>query len=255
MTRHLIVTTSADTSADAFRPFADIIFVDRLEAPIAEKQYETFYIRSQFHDESFMPQRFSKEIDAISKGLVEGGTRAIDNMSTVNQIINFEDKWLQYDMYSSLMPDTWLAVKVDNCSDLIYKKRLSSRGAGIAWKKDDIGEQTEDWIAQVRLDIVEELRAYVIKGSVFPIASIKQSKRPNVSVKVQNTRRLSLGELSFAESVHKLAPNLEFIGIDMAITQDGIRLIEVNRSPIFNSFTRLCGKNLAEKLYTKPTEV
>ena len=90
---------------------------------------------------------------------------------------------------------------------------------------------------------------------MFPIASIKQSKRPNVGVKVQNTRRLSLGELSFAESVYKLAPSLEFIGIDMAITQDGIRLIEVNRSPIFNSFTRLCGKNLAEELYTKPTEV
>lgn len=247
---HLVVTTRSDTSVDYFRPLAEVIFVDEGDVGPLSEGYDTLYIRSHFSRPETMPQRFEGIIDSLGRGLTSRGVRPIDSMSSVAHILDFEDKWRQYNIFKDLMPETALGSKSASMNGpKIYKRRLSSRGSGIVWSEGDMSDSASDWIVQPVLNILEELRVYIIKGVAFPKVAVRQSKTREDRVLVKNIRDISDDELGFSMAVYNKMPSLDFIGLDVALTDTGPVLIEVNRSPDFSTFSELCGENLAGVLY------
>lgn len=251
---HLVISVSPDSSLDLLGEFADVIVLDTQLVPETLPGYDTLYIRSYFGQESLMPQAFLAEINA----LVERAVRAnpsiqyIDGISTVEAVLAFEDKWHQYGLFSDYMPKTELLSSVDmvNFTRPVYKKRLSSRGTGVTWSLDEISGYRDDWLVQESLEIQEEIRMYVIRGAVYPIGAIRQSKTIDQGTKAVAARPLTQDEIDFAQSIAQKASDLDIIGLDIVCNEAGdLFLLEVNRSPGFGKFYELTGVNLADHLY------
>ena len=255
MKQHLLVTTSADSSVSQFRPYADVLLLDSVAAGVAANSidiasYKTVYIRSAFHRVDIMPQQFADIIDKLGARARQAGISVIDGVDSVEKIIKFEDKWQQYQLFGELMPTTEL-VASDTVDDRasIFKKRISSRAAGIAWRLDEIYGERQDWIKQALVDIRQELRIYIVRGSVYPVAAVRQPKTSQQKIKVVGARPLSSDQIQFAQMVYQKCPEVDFVGLDVVDGQTGLWLLEANRSPIFSSFLRESGVNLAEILY------
>ena len=249
--KNLVVTTSSDLSIPELGKFADVFLLDKDDygGGLVSK-YDTLYIRSQFNRPELMPQVFESEIDTIGREARDHGLYIVDDTYSLQQILDFEDKWLQYKKLAKFMPETELLSETDGADgQFLYKKRLSSRATGIVWQVEDIYGEKSDWIRQDRQDIRQELRVFVVCGQVCPTASIRSSKTENTEVKVAGFRELDSEELEFAMRVAESIPEIDFAGLDIIITEGGLKLIEVNRSPIFSSFTRDTGVNLASELY------
>ncbi|MGI6612000.1 MAG: ATP-grasp domain-containing protein [Candidatus Nanosyncoccaceae bacterium] len=252
MKQHLLVTTTADLSIEQFRPLCDIVLLNDSQSSDkirAIEDYRSVYVRSHFSRPDVMPQNFTQQIDEIGRLARQHDIPLIDNMGTAQEIVNFEDKWRQYQIFSECMPKTQLATKQPDNKSVIFKKRISSRATGIVWRREDIVGDLADWICQPLLNIQEELRVYIVRGEVIKTAAVRQSKTTNQAVKVVGVRELTEKEESFAQLVHQRRPELDFIGLDIVITPEELRLIEVNRSPDFASFARESQLNLVEKLY------
>lgn len=107
------------------------------------KKYQTVYIRSHFSTPGYTPKDLRKEIDNLVDlaKQTNPNLKFIDNMPSVDQIISFEDKWSQYELFGDLMPRTKIYDQTTDISDFnrpIFKKRLSSRGQGVTWSVPDL---------------------------------------------------------------------------------------------------------------------
>lgn len=255
--KHLVISVSSDSSLDLLSPYADILVLDDNESEFNNAVYETVYIRSHFSHPSLMPQNFRDEIDTLVKQAQDTNpaVRFIDSMDTVDSIVAFEDKWLQYKAFSKFMSRTELYTNElgsESFKRPIYKNRLSSRGSGITWDKAKVIESSAGWIIQETLDIQEELRIYIIFGEVYPYGAVKQSMTEGNKAEGINSRALTQDEIEFSSSLVKEASHLDMVGIDIARTADGtLKLIEVNRSPGFAKFYELTRVNLAQNLYER----
>jgi glutathione synthase/RimK-type ligase-like ATP-grasp enzyme len=253
--KHLVLTTSPDSSIDLLKEFADVIVLDKQAVPEDLMFYDTLYIRSNFSKPSTRPELFILQVDEVVQRLKRANSdiQVIDNTDSVEKIIDIEDKWHQYKIFNKYMSHTTLLSSDLEVSDFkrpVFKHRLSSQGSGVTWNIDEATSPYEDWIVQESIDIVEELRIYVINNIVYPIATVRQSKTLNKGVKAIDFRNLASSELEFASLIEQCVPSLDFIGLDVAINSDGkLYLIEVNRSPGFGKFTSLTGINLARFLY------
>jgi len=249
--KHLVVTTRSDLSVEQLQPFTDVLFLEELHGnnPVSQ-EYASVYFRSHFSRPATMPQNFAAEIDMITEQFVGQDVYFVDHVTNVEAILAIEDKWSQYQLLGEYMPETYLASESPlGGQSLIFKKRLSSRASGIAWSRDEISGDLIDWIVQPRLEILEELRIYAVRGVICPMAAVRQSKTENQKVKVTELRPLSNEEIAFAEHVCSKIPQLDFVGLDVVVTPEGPALIEVNRSPDFAAFTKIADANLAEQLY------
>ena len=252
--KHLVISVSPDSSLSLLGKFADLILLDKQATTEVTLSYDSLYIRSHFSKAETMPQLFHNEI----KDLVKHAQRLnpkitfVDQIDAVDEIVAFEDKWNQYQLFSNLMPNTELfaSANISSFKRPIYKNRLSSRGNGVTWNVSDAAKIKSDWIVQESIDIKEELRIYVIKGIVYPIGAVRDSMTESQKAQVVNSRKLGDDEIEFALEVAKLAPKMDFIGLDIAKTHDGhIYLMEVNRSPGFKAFEEVSHVNLASILY------
>ncbi|MEO7905008.1 MAG: YheC/YheD family protein, partial [Candidatus Saccharimonadales bacterium] len=96
-----------------------------------------------------------------------------------------------------------------------------------------------------------ELRIYAIRGTVYPIAAVRQSKTHHQKTRVTDIRQLTRDEIDFSTKIHARISSIDLLGIDIARTVDGkLHLIEVNRSPGFAAFTALTNVNLSGLLYS-----
>jgi len=253
--KNLVITVSPDSSIELLRAFADVIILDKEPVPGTIPFYETIYIRSHFGRSDTLPQVFRAEIeDIIDRAKhVNPNIRFIDNTSSVDMILGTEDKWRQYEIFNSLMPKTQLLsedLDVSGFKRPVFKNRLSSHGNGVTWNMNETTTPRDDWLIQESLDIIEELRVYVIKGNVYPVGAIRQSKTSDQNTQAVDSRPLTKDEMEFSLKIGELAPNLDIIGIDIARTSNGeLYLMEVNRSPGFGKFAELTGVNLASLLY------
>lgn len=253
--KNLVIAVSPDSSLELLKPFADIVVLDKGVIQKSGTAYGTVYIRSHFSQPSTLPQKFRTEIDTLVQQVKTKNPAVtfIDGMDTVDAIVAFEDKWLQYKTFANFMPRTQLydgELSVSDFTRPIYKNRLSSRGSGVTWDSNKISGIPSDWIVQESLDIREELRVYIIRGEVYPIGAVKQSMTEGNKAQGTHSRDLTQDEISFASSLMKQVPTLDIVGIDIARTVDGVlKLMEVNRSPGFAKFYELTGFNLAGKLY------
>lgn len=253
--KHLVLSVSPDSSLDLLKVFADVVILDSHQLLQLSSSYDTVYIRSHFGQPSTLPQHFETKINDLVHQVkqVNPAVRFIDSIETVDQIIAFEDKWHQYQTFDSFMPTTELYTSAHALTDFtrpVFKKRLSSRGVGVTWNQAKADPLTEEWLIQESMDIIEELRIYIIFGVVYPVATIKQSMKEGVSAQAKGTRQLTPSEIDFSFRIFDKAPTLDMIGIDVALTADGtVQLMEVNRSPGFAKFEDLTGINLASLLY------
>lgn len=255
---HLVIAVSLDSSLELLGKYADVIVLDEDPSLAIEKSYETVYIRSHFSTPELQPQRFRAEIESIVSQAKQHNPDVtfIDGMETVEAIVSFEDKWAQYQLFADFMPRTQLLAEADDFERPIYKKRLSSRGSGVTWNKDEATGSEEDWIVQESIDITEELRVYVIHGEVYLVGAVRNSMTADQKTQAVSARDLSQDEINFALAVAQKAPALEMIGLDVARSSDGaLYVMEVNRSPGFGTFTKLTGVNLADVLYAQPPTI
>lgn len=200
--KNLVIAVSADSSLELLKPHADIIVLNK--NPIAEitKPYETAYIRSHFSHPSTLPQVFRNKIDAIVSRakMLNPHVKFIDTMDNVDTIVAFEDKWLQYKTFGEFMPRTEIyndTFDISSFTHPVYKNRLSSRGAGVTWNKENATDSENGWIIQESLDIDEELRVYVIQGDVYPIGAVKQNMTEDRKAQALDSRELTHDEIDF----------------------------------------------------------
>ena len=254
--KHLVISVSVESSLELLGQHADIILLDKESSFEIKDFYETVYIRSHFSTPALQPLQFDAAIKSIVEQVlhVNPEVKFIDQMSTAAAITAFEDKWHQYELFSEFMPHTELlnATNPPGSTDqAIYKRRLSSRGVGVQWTPPI--ESLGDWVRQEPLSIAEELRVYVIRGEVYPVAAIRQSKTQEQAVQAVAYRQLSPEEKDFALRISLKAPDLDMIGLDIVRTSDDeLKLLEVNRSPGFGAFEKLTEFNLADILYKNP---
>lgn len=252
---HLVVAVSADSSLELLGRYADIVVLDEGPAPTKLKCYESLYIRSHFSTPELSPQNYRSEIEAIVHSAVaeNENIKFIDQMSSVDAIVEFEDKWRQYERYSELMPHTHLLsddASLSKFTKPIYKKRVSSRGNGVTWNRAEISGDLTEWIAQETLDIAEETRIYIVGGKVYPVGAIRRSMSDEQKTLAIDCRDLKDDEIEFASRVSRATPSLDMLGLDVARTKNGeLFLMEVNRSPGFGAFEKISGVNLADLLY------
>lgn len=253
--KHLIIAVSPDSSLELLGSFADIIVLDKDLFPTDMPHYDTLYIRSHFGQQATLPENFRTEINDLVKLAKQANPsiKFIDGVDTVDKIMAFEDKWLQYKTFSDFMPKTQLLDDKLNTSGFeypVFKNRLSSRGNGVTWNIEKVINPIEGWIVQESLDIVEEVRAYVIRGDVYPIGTVRQSMTPEQNTHAVGSRHLTQDEIDFSLKISSHVRDMDIIGLDIARTTDGkLRLMEVNRSPGFAVFAKFTGVNLAGLLY------
>lgn len=252
--RHLIVSVSLDSSLELLATYADIILLDDGPNPELSSAYESAYIRSHFSHAGLMPQNFRLEIDSLVKQArqLNPAVTFIDQMDTVDEIVTFEDKWHQYERFSDFMPQTKLLSESEtfNFKKPTYKNRLSSRSSSITRVQPSAGYNSNEWIVQESIDIAEELRIYIIKGSVYMVGAIRSSMTSDKKTRAVDSRNLHDDEVAFASAIASNAPGLDLLGLDIAKDHAGkLYLIEANRSPGFAAFEQLTHVNLAGILY------
>lgn len=233
-----IITTRTDISAKFFRENGWKIYLyDSIDDGLFEQKNNIIYCRDPFNDVSYRPDE--QKIDSLINKL--NHLRSIDNITSFKDLISIEDKWVQAKKYEKYMPKTKLFSQSSFIpGQLIAKKRISQRSKDILFELGD--QQLDDnWIVQELLTIKEELRVYVIFGDAIPEATVKTSKLDG-KVKVVGGRKLKTEEIEACENIAKES-GLDFIGIDLAILEDGeIKVLEVNRSPQFSRFVEIFGE-------------
>jgi len=255
--KHLVIAVSAESSIQLLSLFADVLLLDKGPVKASDIFYDTVYIRSHFGQQSTLPQNFRDEIDSLVLRAINinPNVKFIDGMDTVDAILAFEDKWLQYKTFGKFMPLTELFhsnLDISNFTRPVYKNRLSSNGSGVTWDKERTSVSPRSWIVQETLDIQEELRVYVMFGEVFNIGAVRQSMTEGSKAQGVSYRSLTKDEIQFSLRLMQKAPGLDIVGLDIARTSSGeLRLIEVNRSPGFAKFHELTSINLADIIYEK----
>lgn len=253
--KHLVVAVSPDSSLELLGSFADIIVLDKEQLPANMPHYDTLYIRSHFGQPTLLPQNFRTEIEIIVQQAKQKNPdiKFIDNADTVDKILAAEDKWQQYETFSDFMPKTQLLndeLITTSFKRPVFKNRLSSRGNGVTWNREEITSFTGDWIIQESINIAEELRIYVICSEVYPTGAVRQSKTSEQSTQAVDSRHLTQNEIDFSLRIARQTTGMDIIGLDIARSLDGrLYLMEANRSPGFATFAKLTGVNLAGLLY------
>lgn len=251
MIRWLVITTEADHSAAFFAESHEsrrvrLVQYEEFYTASLDEHYDVVYLRDPFNDGEY-------DMEVIS-AVVSEARRRFPSAYFVDQItgmtdIMLEDKWEQYELAADFMPATQLLTQVsDVIQETIAKKRISARARGIAFTPEEIEGDPSQYILQTRMEIIRELRVYVICGRVLPYITEKSSKTENTKVKINGYRKITPEEQSFVEHVSSLFPSFDFTGLDIAETPEGLRLIEINRSPQFQRYNERSGSNIAHIL-------
>lgn len=253
MNKLLIVTTENDNSHvlikqaiinnDSWESFS-ILFSESLEkimGVVENYQPTHVYIRDPFN-KGFADDDLDKKL----KFLI-----ALKNALQVDKVtdlldVYFEDKWLQYQVFSEYMPNTVLLNSKESNEDLqnkIFKKRISSRAKGISFTNP---ENQDDYVAQERLDIKKEYRIFSVNKNILDTAEIKLPKTESQKVKIVGFEPLTEQLRKFVEKIDK-QHKFEIVGYDVAELSDGtLKLIELNRSPQYSGFYKGTGVNIFE---------
>lgn len=234
----LIYTTHNDLSVENFEKAGwSVRYYDQ---PIEPQPADLVYFRDPFNDPEYKPD--PSRIDWLISQ--HQGAQIIDNITSFQDILELEDKYLQSKAYAELYPRTWLPSQQDFVpGSCLAKPRVSQRAKNILFSLE--GQTIDDsWIIQDLLDIQEELRVYVVCGDVLEQASIKSSKSSG-KVKIIGDRSLTPAEVTFVHQAMEKC-TLDVVGFDIAILPDNqYRVIEANRSPQFLRYTERTGLNLA----------
>lgn len=245
MTNLLVVTTKNDLSIKYFEQIegvkTDVMFFggSRLDSA---RNYDVIYYR-----DPFVVDYDTEALEDLPEYYKSNGAYSIDHIQTLEDLL-FEDKWRQYTILGDFMPKTDVLRRGMDTAGKIIKKRISSRGKAVLFDTSSISSGYDDYIVQDMMKIIKEYRVYMVCGSLVGTVSVKTSKTKTQKVKVDHTEPITGDVRQFCEQVSRLVPQLDLVGIDVARTPEGLRLIEINRAPQFKHFAELTGLNLAETL-------
>lgn len=244
-TKNIIYTTNNDLSVALFAQAGwEIHYYDQP----AVARGDLVYFRDPFNDPDYHPDSATLD-DLISE--YQDAT-VIDRISSFQDLIDLEDKYLQSSTYGDLYPRTWLPSQRPFIpGGSLAKPRISQRAKDILFSLDDGRALDDRWIIQDLLDIREELRVYAIYGKILDLASIKSSKSTG-KVKIIGERTLTSSEITFIRCALEKCP-LDIVGFDLAILPNNqYKIIEANRSPQFRRYAERTGLNLAELIKKRP---
>ncbi len=256
MKKILIVTTVSDRSLPLFFVpnikrdwLVDVIHYDtivqELQAMLERESFDAIYCRDPFNAEYDL-----ERLRAVLETLIKYSKDAyiVDGIEKLDDFM-IEDKWLQYQVYKDFMPNTQLlsdGLGVER--DYIVKERISSRGKGIYFDVGNVPqEDAADYIIQNKLVLEKEYRVFAVRNKILPLAGVKRSKTDNTTVKVLGVTPVPEDLIAYAQPIVD-ANKGDLIGLDIAKTDSGYVLIEINRSPLFNSYYRYSGVNPLERL-------
>lgn len=240
-----VVTTSADSSVEYFPPEFAIYAYDRI-IPEDLKNKEIIYFRDPFNTGIYNLDTIAEKIATVVES--NPGAYYVDDIQSLTDIL-IEDKWRQYSLLKEYMPRTKLLESPSEINDsTIAKKRISARARGIAFHPNEVKGDVGDYVLQERMTIHHEYRVYVVCGKVQPIVGQRSSKTATSKVKVLGLENLTSDIKLFSESISSKVPKLDFFGLDIAVTDEGLKLIELNRSPQFGRYGMLGGGDLINHL-------
>ncbi len=175
----------------------------------------------------------------------------IDKIQSVDDLY-FEDKWIQYQQFTDVMPKTALLIDKKNIewSKFLIKKRVSSGSKGLIFSEKSLRGESSNYIIQDKIDILQEYRVLSVRGEILPTVVLKKVSIKNgaVTVKVRDFQQINKKLLSFTKMIHKKI-KFDLVGYDIAeLADNSYVLIEINRSPQFLAYHRETGINVAEKL-------
>lgn len=245
-----LFTTHADLALPLWEPNVDTIYYYNDELPATFPQFDKVYFRDPFNDptdptldsrlEEITTQFFHNNSDCYS----------IDHVHTVEDFY-IEDKWRQfYQFGKDFMPETWLAREREFVpGEMVVKKRISCRCRDVHFEIPE-GANLDSYIVQHRVNIVQEMRVFYLNGQVFRTAETRTSKTETQGVKVIGEIQLTDEQMDFVKRAMAKFPELDFVGVDLAVLDDGsLAIIEINRSPQFKGFYKVTGINLAELVF------
>lgn len=257
--RMLIVTTKADFSSHLFYSTESKQLIephsvryDSSDNDINQallNDFKFIYFRDPFNDGSISQTLARKNTIKILNHYEQA--YKVDGVSSYEDML-FEDKWNQYKVFARFMPDTKILESLDGLEMGRYftKKRISARSKGIIFDKDDFPSDANprDYIKQAKLAIEIEYRVYTVGGKIIQPLAIKSSKSTNSPVKVIGVEdSLDPEIVKICESVYDTT-KFDLMGLDIAKTDAGFMLLEVNRSPQFRGYIRVSSLDLANLL-------
>lgn len=255
--RILIITTHNDVSLDYFIGSpglkTDVLFYDdslpRIKETLQNK-YDYVYFRDPFNENGWQADRIALIADYVSSHQPQA--YYVDKAQSYDDFL-IEDKWRQYQLFADLMPVTSQITSFESIDydTHLLKRRISSRGYGIVFSLAKVpgGAQPEDYIAQVKMDIEQEYRVFMIGGSIIKPIALRTSRAPGKATRTVGAEDSFVGGISEICEIIRERIDLDFAGIDIAQTSSGFKLLEINRSCQFKAYTRISGLNLADKLY------
>jgi glutathione synthase/RimK-type ligase-like ATP-grasp enzyme len=255
----LIVTSDDDPSIRLFEREAAAVLVKPIVvhyntsptnlARVLDDDYQYVYFRDPFNSSSVTHEVARTVSNSVS--LHMSSAYYVDAVKSLDNML-FEDKWIQYTTLPELMPYTEItqSIKDLDTSKYFIKKRISSRARGIVLSVEDFPNNAKpsDYIIQLKLNINTEYRVFMIGGKVVLPLGIKRSKSVDQAVKiVSTTSNVSPEIMTICENVFR-ETSFDFMGLDIAETNEGYFLLEINRSPQFKAYLKLSSINLATSL-------
>lgn len=201
--------------------------------------FDIIYFRDPFTDE-YDITILAAIVDTIHRQ--NPGAYFVDSVAELDDLL-VEDKWKQYELFNDLMPNTELVNDFDRLDfeKQFVKKRISARARGVIFGVDEVksSDLPQDFIAQEKLEIIEEVRVVTVRDKIYDMGVKKISKTFSEKVKLTDVVTVSDDMKRMARIVVSRLPELDITGIDIARTKNGeLKLIEVNRSPQFVTFTK-----------------
>lgn len=208
------------------------------------------YFRDPFNEPALSID--DAKIDAITRRFFQDNPNAY-SLDGIHRIEDYyiEDKYRQFEQFGlEFMPQTWLASEQEFLPQRhVFKKRVSCRCRDVHFERLE-NVDLKEYIVQERRQIREEMRVFYLRGEVLRVAETRTSKTEHQKVKATGYRDLSDAEIDFVKRAMAKMPELDFVGVDLAVQENGeLMIIEVNRSPQFAGYYRVTGINLAEKVF------
>lgn len=257
----LIITTNKDVSLPLFglaesQQLIEPVIISYAaplspDTTVLQATYPFVYFRDPFNDPAVSQGTVQQIVQTIFERYPLA--RYVDHLTSYQDLL-LEDKWKQYQLFSDFMPPTRVLQaneRIDFTTEIV-KGRISSRARDIILTEEVFSAITRpnNYIVQQRLAIEAEYRVYMVGEVICTPLALKTSKREHQKVKIADITEHVDHELrTLCLSVHART-GYDLMGLDVAKTADGYRLIEVNRSCQCSAFYKKSGQNVIAALCT-----
>lgn len=173
----------------------------------------------------------------------------------------YEDKFFQAKLFQKnkiSTPDIYSIKNLDKINlPVVIKKRISSRGKGNFLIKNH-GEfvnffkkhNRKDYIVQEYKKAEGDYRILILKNKILGTVSRRVKFNKDTTIKVKIKKSYNKIPWQATKSALKIAKILEvdFVGIDVLLSQGKHYFLEANLAPQFKGFTKVTGINVAKKI-------